>query len=85
VALQDDQDFGLPDQRVPAVQCGRAARAALLAAAVALSWIPAVAQAHAVADGVRVTLVITAVLGLVLPRESSARASILDALSKALK
>ncbi|MET7931725.1 hypothetical protein ABZT43_49730 [Streptomyces sp. NPDC005349] len=36
-------------------------------------------------DDLVVTLVITAVLGLVLPRESSARASILDALSKALK
>ncbi|MGW2823025.1 hypothetical protein ACWC24_18850 [Streptomyces sp. NPDC001443] len=58
--------------------------AVLLAAAVALPWIPAVAQAPAVADGVRVTLVITAVLGLVLPRESSAKASILDTLGKAL-
>ncbi|MGW7522653.1 hypothetical protein [Streptomyces sp. NPDC054783] len=42
-----------------------------------------VAHAHAVADGVRVTLVITAVVGLVLPHDSSARASILDTLGKA--
>jgi hypothetical protein len=58
--------------------------AVLLAAAVALPWIPAVAQAPAVANEVRVTLIITAVLGLVLPRESDARASILDAFNKAV-
>lgn len=58
--------------------------AVLLTAAVALPWIPAVAQAPDVADGLRVTLIITAVLSLVLPRDSSAKASILDALSKAL-
>ncbi|MGV9696886.1 hypothetical protein ACWDTR_14135 [Streptomyces sp. NPDC003470] len=56
----------------------------LLTAAVALPWIPAVAQAPDVASGVRVTLIITAVLSLVLPRDSTAKTSILDALGKAM-
>ncbi|MFF4710115.1 hypothetical protein ACFY2V_01695 [Streptomyces eurythermus] len=56
----------------------------LLTAAIALPWIPAVAQAPDVAGGVRVTLIITAVLSLVLPRDSSAKAAILDTLGKAL-
>ncbi|MEW2509066.1 hypothetical protein [Streptomyces sp. NPDC046870] len=56
----------------------------LITAAVALPWIPAVGQTSDVANGVRVTLIMTAVLSVVLPRDSSAKASILDALSKAL-
>ncbi|MEU7564305.1 hypothetical protein [Streptomyces eurythermus] len=56
----------------------------LLTAAIALPWIPAVAQAPDVANGVRVTLILTAVLSLVLPRDSSAKTAILDALNKAM-
>ncbi|MFF7159738.1 hypothetical protein [Streptomyces sp. NPDC008139] len=56
--------------------------AVLLAAAVVLPWIPAPAQAPAVADGVRTAVTITAVLGLVLRREPYVMASVHDALSK---
>ncbi|QTZ90731.1 hypothetical protein [Streptomyces auratus] len=56
----------------------------LLGAAFAIPLIPAVAEAPAVASSVRVTLIVTAVLGLALPRESPARAPILDVLGKAL-
>ncbi|MFG2793007.1 hypothetical protein [Streptomyces sp. NPDC048419] len=56
----------------------------LLGAAFTLPLIPDVANIPAVASSLRVTLLITAALTLVLPRESSARAPILDALGKAL-
>ncbi|WP_432070039.1 hypothetical protein [Streptomyces sp. AA1529] len=92
LALIDDDWETLTAAAPPVTALSRLRRTAaavwppvvLLTAAVALPWIPAVAQAPDVADGVRVTLIITAVLSLVLPRDSSAKASILDALSKAL-
>ncbi|MFC4332081.1 hypothetical protein ACFPC0_30810 [Streptomyces andamanensis] len=56
----------------------------LLTAAFALPLIPDVARIPTVAGSLRITLLITAALTLVLPRESSARAPILDALGKAL-
>ncbi|MFG2864735.1 hypothetical protein [Streptomyces sioyaensis] len=59
-------------------------QAVLLGAAFAIPLIPAVAEEPAVASSVRVTLIVTAILGLALPRESSARAPILDVLGKAL-
>ncbi|MGA5363926.1 hypothetical protein [Streptomyces purpurascens] len=92
LALIDDDWEALTAAAPPVTALSRLRRVAaavwpaavLVAAAVALPWIPAVAQAPAVADGVRVTLIITAVLGLVLPRESSAKTSILDAFDKAM-
>ncbi|MEX2971648.1 hypothetical protein [Streptomyces sp. C184] len=59
-------------------------QAVLLGAAFAIPLIPAVAEAPAVASSVRVTLIVTAILGLALPRESPARAPILEVLGKAL-
>ncbi|MEU5544755.1 hypothetical protein AB0G85_20520 [Streptomyces sioyaensis] len=59
-------------------------QAVLLGAAFAIPLVPAVAEEPAVASSVRVTLIVTAILGLALPRESSARAPILDVLGKAL-
>lgn len=55
----------------------------MLAAAFLIPLIPQVASSPAVSGSVRVTLMVTAALALILPRESSARAPILDALSKA--
>ncbi|THA75534.1 hypothetical protein E6R60_15735 [Streptomyces sp. A0642] len=52
----------------------------LFAAAIALPWIPGLTQAPALVDGARVTLVITAVLGLVLPRDASGRSAAIDAI-----
>ncbi len=56
----------------------------LLAAAFLIPLIPQVASSPAVSGSVRVTLMVTSALALILPRESSARAPILDALSKAV-
>ncbi|GGX89891.1 hypothetical protein [Streptomyces anandii] len=92
LALIDDDWETLTAAAPPVTALSRLRRTAaavwppvvLLTAAVALPLIPAVAQAPDVAGGVRVTLIITAVLSLVLPRDSSAKASILDAVGKAL-
>ncbi|MFE7568504.1 hypothetical protein ACFU76_16335 [Streptomyces sp. NPDC057539] len=92
IALIDDDWDALTAAAEPVTALSRLRRTAatlwppvvLLAAAIALPWIPGVEQAPALVNGLRVTLVVTAVLGLALPRESAARTSILDALGKAL-
>jgi hypothetical protein len=88
LALIDDDWETLTAAAPPVTALSRLRRTAaavwppvvLITAAVALPWIPAVAQAPDAANGVRVTLIMTAVLSVVLPRDSSAKASILDAL-----
>ncbi|MFE4373982.1 hypothetical protein ACFRMN_38275 [Streptomyces sp. NPDC056835] len=92
IALIDDDWDALTAAAEPVTALSRLRRTAvalwppvvLLAAAIALPWIPGVEQAPALMNGLRVTLVVTAVLGLALPPESAARTSILDALGKAL-
>ncbi|MFI6086043.1 hypothetical protein ACIBBB_34745 [Streptomyces sp. NPDC051217] len=92
IALIDDDWDALTAAAEPVTALSRLRRTAvalwppvvLLAAAIALPWIPGVEQAPALVNGLRVTLVVTAVLGLALPPESAARTSILDVLGKAL-
>ncbi|MDF3145941.1 MULTISPECIES: hypothetical protein [unclassified Streptomyces] len=88
VALIDDDWEALTMAAPPVTTLSRLRRivavmwtpVVLLATAVALPWIPGLAQSSALVDGARVTLVITAVFGLVLPRDASGRTAALDTL-----
>ncbi|MER7408116.1 hypothetical protein ABT373_38070 [Streptomyces sp. NPDC000070] len=88
VALIDDDWEALTMAAPPVTTLSRLRRivavmwtpVVLLATAVALPWIPGLAQSSTLVDGARVTLVITAVFGLVLPRDASGRTAALDAL-----